>query len=106
MKNTIKTERRMNHKFSVRKPRAVEVQTWGLDSSKQLVCAGVHYMPSITARALYKLATSWRRWRRWYDNLPENKRRDYPAKHDCALAYYGAHPIDNPQAVKWLAVTA
>lgn len=96
--------RKMNHKCSRRGDGLVEVQTWGLDGNRELVCAGVHYVRSLTARTLYKLATSWRRWRKWYDSLPENRCEDYPAKHGNALAFYGAHPIDCPKQAMWIAV--
>lgn len=49
-------------------------------SDNRLVWAGAHYVPEITARAAYRLESQWRRWRRWYDNLPANRERQYPAK--------------------------
>ena len=82
----------------------VEVQTWGLDASQNMVCAGVHYVPELSARWIYRLFQNWRRWRKWYDNRPENRKQDYPAKHCKPLAFYGAHPINNPKATLWLSV--
>jgi len=80
----------------------VEIQTWGIASDNSLIFAGVHFVPEITARWLYRLLTNWQRWRKWYDSLPENRNRDYPAKHDPRVAFIGAHPIDAPKAIRWL----
>lgn len=45
------------------------------------VHCGPHYMdPRRISRELWRLEMHWRRWRRWYDNLPANRRRRYPAK--------------------------
>jgi hypothetical protein len=49
-------------------------------ADRQCTWAGVHYVPEISARAAYRLEHHWRRWRRWYDNLPNNRARNYPAK--------------------------
>ncbi len=87
-----------------RDKQGVEVQEWGIDATHQLVYAGVHFIPEINARWLYRLHTNWQRWRKWYDSLPENA-HDYPTKRILPVAFYGAHPIDEPRAVKWLEAT-
>jgi hypothetical protein len=82
-----------------RKGQGMEIQEYGMDASGKIVCAGVHWVPDISARYMWRLCSNWRRWRRWYDNLPENRGRDYPTKHDLPVRYWAAHPIDNPH--KW-----
>lgn len=62
-----------------------------------VVWAGPHYVPAITARAAYRLECHWRRWRRWYDRLPANRARRYPAKEgpraaDTLILF----PVDQP----------
>jgi len=84
----------------------LEVQTWGLGGpSNVCVYAGVHFIPELSPRWLWKLHTHWLRWRKWYDNLPENRNQDYPAKHNPVVRFTGAHPIDDPKAVKWIEVS-
>jgi hypothetical protein len=67
------------------------------------VWAGAHYVPEISARAAVQIEKHWRRWRRWYDNLPANVARHYPAKEgpraaDCLVVFPAA--IDDAAARK------
>src|SRR6185436_5629204 len=92
-------------KFDQRK-KGVEIQTYGLTQANEVVHCGPHWVPEISARWLYKLHRNWLRWRRWYDNLPENRKRNYPAKINPPIAFFAAHPIDNPPCSTWIRVTA
>lgn len=58
----------------------IKVQTYSCTLASDIISAGVHWMPEITARYVYKATSHWRRWRRWYDNRPYNIARRYPAK--------------------------
>lgn len=80
----------------------VEIQTWGVSRFDGTVYAGVHWVPELTARWVWKLHAHWARWRKWYDNLPENRKRDYPAKHNPQVVLTGAHPIAVPEQTVWL----
>lgn len=101
-KNIARPVRKMIHPLSCRKPNTIEVQTWGLDANNELLCAGVYFVPRIDTRTIYRIGDNWRRWRKWYDSLPENRLEDYPAKHNKPLANYGAHPIGFPEQTKWV----
>lgn len=80
-----------------RQKQGIEIQTIGFASDGSPVHAGVHWVPEISARYLWRLHHNWLRWRRWYDNLKENRKRNYPAKQNATVAFYCAHPIDNPR---------
>lgn len=101
-KQAIRAPRKMNHKFSRKLPGLVEIQTVGWSKNNELLCAGVYYVPALTARIVYQIATSWRRWRKWYDNLPENRNEPYTHGDDLLLGCYGAHPIDDPKSVLYV----
>lgn len=85
-----------------RNKRGVEVQAWGCAADNTLVYAGVHFIPELTAKWIYRLHANWARWRNWYDTRPHRINEDYPAKHSPAVAFIGAHPASDPKAVKWL----
>lgn len=59
--------------------RGIEIQVYAY-LGRQVAWAGVHWAPEISARTAYYVERHWRRWRRWYDNLPANRARHYPAK--------------------------
>lgn len=103
-RNKVYPPRKMNHKQVRQTARhTIEVQVYGLDAQRKCVTAGVHWVHAITPRQLWLLATSWSRWRRWYDQLPENRNRDYPARGDEArLEWFGAFPIDRPNQATWI----
>ena len=91
--------------FSARLKRAragIEVQTWGIAADRTLVYAGVHRVPELTAKWLFRLHRNNRRWRAWYDRLPGNRGRDYPAKHDPGVAFAGMHPVTEPAKTIWI----
>ena len=79
----------------------IEVQSWGIDAQKRLVFCGVDWLPSINHKFAYLIASNHKRWRRWYDNLPWNRKEDYPAKHDSQVHWIGLHSIDNPKNILW-----
>lgn len=80
----------------------IEIQTWGIAADLTLVCAGTYWVNALEPKAIFRCWHHWARWRRWYDNRPANKDRDYPAKHSKPVAYYGAHPVGQPGAMVWL----
>lgn len=82
---------------------SIEVQGYGLDSNQKIVCCGVRWVKQLTSEQIWRIADNWKRWRKWYDNKRENRKRNYPAKgSEKTLAWYGIHPIDNPKQIKWL----
>lgn len=88
------------------KKQGLEVQTFGFSNANECIYAGVHFVPELTPKWIYRLHTHWARWRKWYDNLPENRKRDYPAKHNPVVAFTGARPIDQDcNSTKWLRVS-
>lgn len=85
----------------------MEVQTWGVGPANELVYAGVHYVQEISGRSMYRLHNHWQRWRKWYDSLPENRERDYPAKHNPQVAWTGMRLVDaGPSTCRWLRLTS
>lgn len=75
----------------------IEIQTFGFTTDNVLLCAGVYFVPAISAQILFRIASHWRRWRKWYDSLPENKRESYTKGDDMRLAVYGCHPMHKPE---------
>lgn len=81
--------------------RGIEIQVYAYTDGKPR-WAGVHWVPAIDARAAYRLEMHHRRWRRWYDNLPANRKRTYPAKegpHASDLLY--VFPVSDPKAARY-----
>lgn len=90
----------MNHKFVRNLPGLIEVQTCSWFDDGTIAHAGVHFVPAITASISTKLDRSWARWRRWYDNLPENRNSNYPAKadHGKRVAVCSMFPVGEPDS--------
>lgn len=83
----------------------IEVQGYGYDTQGNPLCAGVHFVPELSAKWIWRIVQHWKRWRKWYDNRPENRKRAYPAKgNDLIIGLYGIHPIGKPSASQWLKV--
>lgn len=84
----------------------IEVQGYGYDKNGQPLCAGVHFVPELSAKWIWRIAQQWKRWRKWYDNLPENQERCYPAHGDAVrLAWYGIFPVyGDPKSIQFLKV--
>lgn len=82
--------------------KGIEIQTVGMDRDGLVHC-GVHWVPALNARHLWKLHTHWLRWRKWYDNLPRNKRLYGSKPTPLITAFYG-YPdrMTNPQGAKAL----
>lgn len=73
------------------------IQSVGLAADGSVVCCGVYYDDTLSLRALWRHATNWQRWRKWYDRLPWNTRADYPAKHSPRVTHWCAYPVNNPR---------
>jgi hypothetical protein len=100
-KQIARAPRKMNHKFSRKKPGFMEIQTYGWSKEGEGLTAGVHFVPAITPKIIYQIAESWKRWRKWYDNLPENRNEQYTKGDNLRLATYGAHPLREHAAIKY-----
>jgi hypothetical protein len=82
----------------------IEVQTWGVSAAGETVYAGVHFVPEVSGRWMWHLHNHWRRWRKWYDNLPWNRREDYPAKHAPRVVVTLMHPVYEPEKMQHISV--
>src|SRR5579859_4724178 len=58
----------------------IEYQTYAMAADRTLVHAGVSRHTSMDETVAWQIQRLWERWRNEYDNLPENIKRNYPAK--------------------------
>lgn len=104
---TVRTKRQKKQLEFVPHPRAgilkadllkkgIEIQTVGMDRDGLVHC-GVHWVPELNARNLWKLHTHWLRWRKWYDNLPRIKRL-YGINQIPLITEFYAYRIESPGA--------
>lgn len=77
----------------------LRVQLYACTPAGLPVHCGVHYVdPRRISRELWRLEMHWRRWRRWYDNLPAHRDLDYPAKEGPRAAHLlVAFPVNDPK---------
>lgn len=72
------------------KRQGIEIQTYSYAGNEGVHC-GVHWVPEISARWLYRLESHWLRWRKWYNRQTQRKEA-LPV-----VTMTVGFPIDNPE---------